>query len=257
MKIGIAHIAHSTNLIFDRQRITDAANRAYRKDVDLLCFCEWFIGFKSMVDIPNQFTAQLSYIARKTGMTIVSGNMLISSSLKVNKITSVVINDLGEVEGSQDKIRLYKEEVGWVVPAQALEPIRTKYGDLCILSGLTALDVDAHKRAKDLGADMVVLQYSFKSFEERDEVQDMLLPLSEMAVPLMIVAPFMGTLNKANYLAPGFIIRSGKLIAQGGNGGELIVGEVEIERKFGPIKVSQVQTSQQPRRLWRRPAWYY
>jgi hypothetical protein len=241
MKIGIAQITHSTSLIFNRQRITDSADEAYHKDADLLCFCEWFTGFKSMVDIPNQFTAQLSYIAKKTGMTIVSGNMLIRSNLKLNRHTSVVISDRGEIIGSQDKIRLYKEEVGWVVPAQALEPIRTKYGDLCILSGLTALDVDVHKRAKALGADMVVLQYSFKSFEERDEAKDVLIPLSNITVPLIIVAPFVGTLNKTNYVAPGFIIYKGKLIAEGENRGGLIVGEVCIEGRSGTGEVVQEQ----------------
>jgi len=232
MKIGIAHIVHSASLGSDMQRIADVTDDAYRKDVDLLCFGEWFIGFKSIPEIPNQFTSQLGYTAKKNALTIVTGSMFISSSFKINRHTSIVINDRGELAGSQDKIRLYKEEAGWVKPAQSLEPIRTKYGDLCILCGLTALDVNAHKQAKDLGADMIVLQYSFKSFDERDEVRDVLLPLSEMTVPLMIVAPFVGILNKTSYVAPGFIIYNGKLIGQGERKDNLIIGEVDVKLRF-------------------------
>ena len=131
--------------------------------------------------------------------------------------------------GSQDKIRLYKEEVGWVIPGAGLELIHTIYCDLCILCGLTALDVNVHKQARDLGADMIVLEYSFKTLEERDEVREVLVPLSEMTVPLIIVAPYVGMLNKNSYVAPGFIIFKGKLIAQGERKDNLIVGEVDIK----------------------------
>ena len=228
MIIGISQIIPSPSLSGNIQRIADAADDAYRQDIDLLCFGEWFIGYQSISEMPNQLSAQLGYIARRSALTMITGNVLISSSLKINRHTSFVINDHGEIVGSQDKIRLYNEEVGWVAPATDLELIRTKYGDLCIFSGLTALDVVAHKQAKDLGAEMIVLLYSFKTFEERDEVKDVLIPLSEKTVPLVIVAPFVGVLNKISYVAPGFVIYKGEIVTQGEQRDQLIIGEVDI-----------------------------
>ena len=220
---------YSPSLSGNIQRIADATDEAYREDVDLLCFGEWFIGYNSVSEIPNQLTTQLGYVARRAALTIITGNILISSALKVNRHTSLVVSDRGEIVGSQDKIRLYEDEVGWIKPAEDLELIPTKYGDLCIFCGLTALDVNAHKQARDLGANIIVLQYSFKTFEERDEVRDVLLPLSEMTVPLIIVAPFVGVLNKTGYLAPGFIVHKGEVIAEGERRGELITGELDIK----------------------------
>lgn len=232
MKIGITQTVNSLSLGDDIQQISDAVDEAYSEDVDLLCFSEWFIGYKSVTEMSSLLTTQLSSIAKRNILAIVTGNILISSGLKVNRHTSLVINVRGEIMGSQDKIRLYKEEVGWVKPATGLELIRTKYGDLCILSGLTSLDVDSHKQARDLGADIIVLQYSFKTLEERNEVRDVLLPLSEMTVPLIVVAPFVGVLNKTSYVAPGFIIYKGELITQGEEGSELITGEVDIKPRI-------------------------
>jgi predicted amidohydrolase len=226
MNVAIGQFQASKELDFNIKRISDITHSALEKDVDLLCFTEWFAGRKPFVDVHNPLTSQMTVAARRGQMAIVSGTMVLFSTLKKTTHTAVVIDDRGEVLGTQDKLFLYKNEQGIVTPGKELNVFPTKWGNACILCGLTSLDVKSHEKAMDKKASIIIMQYSFRTDQEQKQLKGMVLDLSKMSAPTIIVAAQLGPVGKDNYIGKGFVVHKGRELAEGAGPEELIIAEI-------------------------------
>ena len=227
MKFAIGQFQASRDLDYNIKKASDVARLALEKDVDLLCYTEWFAGQKPFIDIHNHFTNQMMLDAKRGQITIVSGTYVISSTLEETTHSAVVIDDRGEIIGIQDKLFLYKNERGIVTPGKTLEAFPTKWGKISVLCGLTSLDVNSHQQAIDKKADIIVMQYSFRNEGEKDQVKEMVLDLSRMSAPIVVVAAHLGLVGKSVCIGKGIIAHSGEQLVEGINAEELVMTDID------------------------------
>ena len=227
MNVAIAQFQASNDLDFNIKRISDISRSALDQDVDILCFTEWFAGQKPFLDVYNQLTSQMTLDSKRGQMTIVTGTFVLSSTLEKTTHSAAVIDDRGEIIGVQDKLFLYKNERTIVTPGKSLEPFSVKWGNICILSGLTSLDVNSHEQAMRKKADIIIMQYSFRSEDERQQIEEMVLDLSKMSAPTIVVASHLGPVGKSSYIGRGFIVHKGETLVQGVGAEELILANID------------------------------
>jgi len=189
-----------------------------KNNVSLICFPQWFIGFGSVLNYPNEITEMISSAAKKFKIDVVTGTFRIPGVGMKSKPVSLFINNQGKILGEQGKKNLYKLEEQWQISTDSIHTFESQLGKIVISHGDDCIDPVIYKKIRDIRPDLWILQTNdaidTNKFETNNLSFEQIVKKRNKKLKCTICVPMLnGEFMHANYHGNGFICnKSGEII---------------------------------------------
>jgi predicted amidohydrolase len=194
-----------------------------KNDVSLVCFPQWFIGFGSVIEYPNEITEAISVAAKNNKLDVVTGTFRTPGFGMKSKPVSLFINHEGKIVGEQGKKNLYELEEQWQLSSNDVNVFESQLGKIVISHGDDCVDPNVYEQIKKIKPNIWVLQtndaINTGKFEACSLSFEELAKLRSRELECTICAPMLnGEFMHVNYSGDGFICDSlGKTIKISGS----------------------------------------
>jgi len=222
MKIAIAQYRPSESIDTNLETVINLVNKASKKDVSLIFFNQFFLGF--IDSIYNQkVVTTLSKAATLHNIEIVTGNLVVNELN--NEISSAFFDRKGNLSSFDPEIT-----------ATSMQDARsrlfnTELGTLMVLSELEAYDSEIDSIIHEIKPEIILMQVSAISLLEQQAIKELALERSLNQAHLVLTASMIGEFNNRQFLGNSITVMQGEITAEASaSDSELLITDIDPER---------------------------
>lgn len=192
------------------KKIIQQIDECGQNDVSLVCFPQWFIGFGSVLEYPNEITEAISIAAKNNKLNVVTGTFRTPGIGMKSKPVSLFINHEGKIVGEQGKKNLYELEEQWQLSTDDINVFESQLGKIVISHGDDCIDPKIYEQIKKIKPTIWVLQtndaINTNKFEACNLSFEKLIEVRSKELGCTVCAPMLnGEFMHINYSGGGFI----------------------------------------------------
>ena len=223
-RAAISQAPYLRDLEACQSRALDHMRTARQQGADLIVFPEWSLGLNPVEVLPNRQTEVLAQGARELGLMVVAGSVRSLDPLTGRKNQRAFLVDCdGRLLGTQAKCEFYPPERPWFEPGDGIHAIATRFGRFALLQGPDALSEERWRECREERVDVVVMTVSARTQREHARLVETVVAKSLELEALVILGALSGRFSGTQYLGGALAALKGRLLVDGGEGGERVV----------------------------------
>lgn len=227
MKVAVSNYEYANMFQSNLNKASYQASIAAKRGCELIVFHEWFLGINPIGTIPNKVTNELSKIARKNGIMLISGGIRYVDMDGGIRVGSFVFDKTGQIISIQSKVHLYENEKKWIKPGFEVNVINTCLGNVLIVAGFDGMNVDylsdTINKVNDT-IDLIVFQCTEFNEEGKRKIRQIAIDSSRQLKCTAVIAGLHGFFYESNFIGESVVIESGEVKYEEQEKDEVVIG---------------------------------